>query len=177
MIGGMRARRMQYLLKHIGATTINKSMGLTLPYGIAVEISKKYSPWEAGQVVVLLSRSLSPILTVIVGCADGTFAVNKMWELITIGNQWTRYSSMILSAISVNGSDNALEERTFDYPRAYPFRKRDADLPTDTTGYVYCLYSRPKPRLMYIGQTGYLAQRFEQHQTGSGSAGTRNPSD
>ena len=83
---------------------------------------------------------------------------------------------MILSAISVNGSDNALEERTFDYPRAYPFRKRDADLPTDTTGYVYCLYSRPKPHLMYIGQTGYLAQSFEQNHSGSGLAGTQNPS-
>ena len=177
VIGGMRARRMQYSLKHIGATTINKSMGSTLSYGIAVEISKKYSPWEAGQVVVLLSRSLSPILTVIVGCADGTCAVNKMWELITIGNQWTRYSSMILSAISVNGSNNALEERTCDYPRAYPFRKRDTDLPTDTTGYVYYLYSRPKSHLIYIGQTECLAQRFEQHQTGSGLAGTRNPSD
>ena len=44
--GGLVARRIQYALKHIGATTINKSMGSTLPYGIATEISKKYSPWE-----------------------------------------------------------------------------------------------------------------------------------
>ena len=64
--GGMVARRMQYALKHIGATTINKSMGSTLPYGIATEISKQYSPWEKGQIVVALSRSLSPDLTVIV---------------------------------------------------------------------------------------------------------------
>ena len=175
--GGMRARRMQYSLKHIGATTINKSMGSTLPHGIAVEISKKYSPWEAGQVVVLLSCSLAPKLTVIVGCADGTFAVNNMWELITIGNQWTMYSSMILNAITGNGNDIVLGECTFDYPKAYPFRKRDAELPTDTTGYVYCLFSQPKPHLIYIGETQCLAQRYNQHQTGRGSAGTRNPSD
>ena len=87
----------------------------------------------------------------IVGDADGTFAINKMWELITIGNQWTRYSVMILSVISVNGSDNALGERTFDHPQAYPFRQRDAELPIDTTGYVYCLYSVPKRHLIYIG--------------------------
>ena len=81
--GGLVARRMQYALKHIGATTINKSMGSTLPYGIATEISKQYSPWEKGQIVVVLSRSLSPELTVIVGDADGTFAINKMWEVRT----------------------------------------------------------------------------------------------
>ena len=40
-------RRMQYSLKHINTTTINKSMELALLWGIAVEISKKHSPWEA----------------------------------------------------------------------------------------------------------------------------------
>ena len=167
---------MQYSLKHIGATTINKSMGATLPHGIAVEISKKYSPWEAGQVVVVLSRSLAPELTVIVGCADGTFAVNKIWGLITIGNQWTMYNSMILKAITGPANINVLGERTFDFPRAFPFRKRDAELPTDTTGYVYCLYSKPKPHIIYIGETYCLTQRYYQHQTGCGSMGTRNRS-
>ena len=75
---GMRARQMQYSLKHIGATTTNKVMGSTLPHGDAVEISKKYSPWEAGHVVVLLSCSFAPKLTVIVGYVDGTFPVNKI---------------------------------------------------------------------------------------------------
>ena len=87
----------------------------------------------------------------IVGDADGTFAINKMWELITIGNQWTRYSVMILSVISVNGSDNALGESKFDHPQADPFKQRDAELPIDTTGCVYYLYSVPKRHLIYIG--------------------------
>ena len=43
--GGLVARRTQYALKHIGATTINKSMGSTLPHGIATEITPQYSPW------------------------------------------------------------------------------------------------------------------------------------
>ena len=46
--GGLVARRIQYSLNHIGATTINKSQVATLPYGIAVEISEQYSPWESG---------------------------------------------------------------------------------------------------------------------------------
>ena len=87
------------------------------------------------------------------------------------------YSSMILNAITGNGNDNVLGERTFDFPKACPFRKRDAELPTDTISYVYCLYSKPKPHLIYIGETQCLNQRYNQHQTGRWSAGTRNSSD
>ena len=65
--GGLVARRLQYSLKHIGATSINKSQGATLRYGIAVEISEQYSPWESGQIVVSLSRLETSKYTIIVG--------------------------------------------------------------------------------------------------------------
>ena len=42
---------------------------------------------------------------------------------------------------------------------------------------MYRLHSKPKPHLIYIGWTTCLSQRFDQHQTGPGSAGTGNPSD
>ena len=73
---------------------------------------------------------------------------------------------MILNAITGPGNANVLGERTFDFPKAYQSRKRDAELPKDTTGYVYCLYSKPKPHFIYIGKTLCLAQRYRQHQTG-----------
>ena len=82
--GGLVSWHVQYSLKHIGAITINKLQGATLPYGIAVEISEQYAPWESGQISVSLSRSETSSLTVIVG--DRAFAIDKMWELIT--NQW-----------------------------------------------------------------------------------------
>ena len=44
--GRLQAKRLQYLLKHIGAITINKSQGETLASGLAVEITKDFSPWE-----------------------------------------------------------------------------------------------------------------------------------
>ena len=44
--GGLHAKRLMYSLKHIGAITINKSQGETLPLGLAVEITEKYSPWK-----------------------------------------------------------------------------------------------------------------------------------
>ena len=164
--GGLVARRVQYSLKHIGATTINKSQGATLPYGIAVEISEKYSPWESGQIVVSLSRSETAKMTVIVG--ERKFAINKMWELITTGDQWTRYTKHILNTISVNG-DAVSNRNIFDYPEVYPFRRMDSVVPTDTTGYVYCLSSIPRPCQIYIGQTQCLSQRYKQHREGGGT--------
>ena len=179
--GGLVARRMQYALKHIGATTINKSMGSTLPYGIATEISKQYSPWEKGQIVVVLSRSLSPELTVIVGDADGTFAINKMWEVMTLSDMWTDYCKTILVATSIDGALPEPRQRIFDHPRVYPFRQSDASLPTDTTEFVYCLLSLPCLRKgrhkIYIGETECIAQRLKQHNSGSGALDTRDPSD
>ena len=98
--GGLQAKRLQYSLKHIGAITINKSQGETLPLGLAVEITKKYSPWQKGQIVVLLSRTTTARNTLIVG--NKNFAVQKMWELITIGTQWTLFTNHILDLISYN---------------------------------------------------------------------------
>ena len=117
--GGLVARRLQYSLKHIGATTINKSMGQTLPYGIAVKITKEYSSWESGQIVMALSRSESPEQTIIVG--NKTFAINKMWELITTCNQWTRHTKHILDVITINRNSPSPDQHMFDYPQVYPF--------------------------------------------------------
>ena len=71
----MQAKRMQYSLKHIGATTINKSQGATLSLGLAVEITKEYAPWEKGQIVVCLSRTTMSANTIIVG--ERNYAIKK----------------------------------------------------------------------------------------------------
>ncbi len=76
---------MQYSLKHIGAITINKAQGATLPLGIAIEMTEEYSPWEKGQIVVGVSRSMTANMTLIIGNRD--FAIQKMWELITMFDQ------------------------------------------------------------------------------------------
>ena len=73
--GGLHAKRLMYSLKHIGAITINKSQGETLPLGLAVEITEKYSPWEKGQIVVVLSRTNKASSTIIVG--DKHYAIQK----------------------------------------------------------------------------------------------------
>lgn len=168
--GGIHAKRLQFSLKHIGATTINKSQGATLPSGIAVEFTEEYSPWERGQVVVLTSRTTTGPLTVIVG--EKNYAIKKMWELITIGNQWTRYTENVLKMITINGSGSATSQNIFDYPQVYPFRIQDITIPSDTLGYVYCLVSTKDRETIYIGQTKCLSQRLLKHNGGHGAKGT-----
>ena len=168
--GGFQAKRIQYSLKHIGATTINKSQGATLPLGIAIEITEEYCPWEKGQIVVCLSRTTTAANTVIVG--EKTFAINKMWELITIGNQWTRYTEHILNSITINNSQQNPNQTMINYPEVYPFRICDSNVPTDTTGFIYCLVSMRHTDKIYIGETKCLAQRLAQHNSCNGARGT-----
>ena len=171
--GGLQAKRLQYSLKHIGATTINKSQGETLPQGLAIEITEQYSPWEKGQIVVVLSRTVTARLTVIVGNKE--FAISKLWEIITIATQWTKYTEKVLNMISINPSEDQDNHASFDYSSVYPFRLNDSQvLPTDRTGFVYCLISKKYHDQIYIGQTSCLSQRLIQHNSGSGSSTTAN---
>lgn len=174
--GGLVGRRFQYSLKHIGATTINKSQGATLPYGIAVEISEDYSPWESGQIVVAISRTESSAYTIIVG--EENFAIAKMWELITTGNQWSRYTKHILENITANpNAERTIHRNVIYHNDAYPFRRIDTTIPLDSTGFVYCLTSTRNPHKIYIGQTKNLSQRLVMHNRGEGAEGTRDPRD
>eukprot|EP00957_Ditylum_brightwellii_P205352 15343501-Ditylum_brightwellii.AAC.1 len=74
---GIQTKRLQYNLKHIGAITINKVQGATLPLGLAVEINEEYSPWEGGKIIVAISRTNTSQMTIIVG--ERNFAIQKMW--------------------------------------------------------------------------------------------------
>ena len=171
--GGIQAKRLQYSLKHIGAITINKSQGETLPSGLAVEITEEFSPWEKGHIFVCVSRTRTANLTVIVG--EQTFAIQKMWELITLGNQWTAFSEKVLRVITINSLNDRDDRNVIDYPAVYPFRLNDGvQLPTDTTGFIYCLVSRRYTEEIYIGQTECLCQRYLQHNQGTGSISTEN---
>ena len=77
-----------------------------------------------------------------------------MWDLIFMGNQWTRYKKHILDLISDNSENNNTNQNALDYPTAYPFRLGDGNnIPTDNTGYVYCLVSVRNKDTIYISQT------------------------
>ena len=174
--GGFQARRKQYPLKHVGALTINKSQGETIPAGIAVEISSTDTcPWEKGQIVVCFSRTKTSAAMIIVG--DVRFVTQKLWELITTANQWTQMMENILDMVTINSDGNHAAPHTLHYAQYFPFQLCDATLPTDSTGYVYLLVSYSNPNFTYIGQTQNLSQRFRQHQSGHGAVGTERAED
>ena len=126
--------------------------------GLAVEITKEYSPWEKGPIVVVLSRTKTSELTIVVG--EKNYAIQKIWELMILSNQWTKYTDTILKMILVNLSQNEVENDTFDYTSVYPFQLIDGNvLPTDNTGYVYCLISKRIFLQIYIGKTRCISQR------------------
>ena len=174
---GFQAKRTQYALKHTGALTVNKSQGDTISGTLAVEISTTTSPWEKEQVVVIFSRTKRAKDIIIVG-PDKDWIVDKLWDLVTKGNQWTQMMENILDVLTINPApDNNDDTDTrvhsvIDYPRNHPFGPRYASLPSDDTGFVYLLCSENNLDFTYIGQTQNIRQRFREHQSGNGAFGT-----
>ncbi len=84
---GVIANRRQYSMRHVGLGTINKQTGNTIDGRCAIEMSKSCSPWGKDQIVVMLSCTHTAHDTIIVGNKE--FALNRMWDLITVGTQWT----------------------------------------------------------------------------------------
>jgi hypothetical protein len=61
--GGYQAIRKQYSLKHVGAMTVNKSQGDTIPGTLAVEMSVVTCPWEKNK--LLLSSAVPRELVIL----------------------------------------------------------------------------------------------------------------
>ena len=173
---GLVGCRRQYSLKHIGSSTINKQLGNTIEGMCAVECTEQCCPWEKAQAVVALSRTRTAANTIIVGGME--FAINKFWELIVLGDQWTTYIEMLLARLSVNSdnqNNNDIHANAVSYAQAFPYRTCDISLPTDDSGYVYFLVSVRDFDKDYVGQTENIANRLYQHNSGRGARGTKDP--
>ncbi|KAL7525424.1 hypothetical protein ACHAWF_001353 [Thalassiosira exigua] len=99
---GIMGLSRQYALRHTGSSTINKQMGNTLEGKYAVECTEECSLWQKEQVVVCLSHTIKGKNTIIVGDPDR--AIEHMWKLLTIGNQWTEYIESLLERLSIKNS-------------------------------------------------------------------------
>ena len=79
---------------------------------------------------------------------------------------------MKLITVNKHASYNSIDENEgiFDYPEVYPFGVCDIiNIPTDKTGYVYCLVPTMNPTIIYIGETECLIQRMTQHNSSDSS--------
>ncbi len=57
------------------------------------------------------------------------FALNRMWDLITVGTQWTRYIEQLLERMSVGGTASSTSGYVLDISGVYPYRISDISLP------------------------------------------------
>jgi hypothetical protein len=99
---GVMGYQKQYAMRHIGSGTINKQTGNTIDGQCAIEMSGACCPRAKEHSVVMLSCTHIASNTIIVGKIK--FAVDKIWNLITIGAQWTAYIDQLLDRLSVNGN-------------------------------------------------------------------------
>ena len=172
--GGFRAKRKQYAIKHIGASTIDNAQGKTIYTQLGFECSPLNSPWMKSQIVVISSRTKRPQQMVCIG--HKSFALQKMWDLITTPNQWTQTMDRIIHMLSINSSGPCPDHLLPSIPDVYPFRIRDMSIPIDSTGFVYLLCSMKDSGYTYIGQCQVLSTRLNDHNSGNGSLGTSDSS-
>jgi predicted GIY-YIG superfamily endonuclease len=175
---GIVGYRKQYAMTHLGASTINKQTGNTISGLCAIEMSSSCVPWEKPQIVVMLSRTTKGPDIIIVA-ENFNDAIDEMWNVITKGNQWTAYVENLLERLSIHPSKlTNMEEilspeaRVIDLSRTYPMRMCDFDLPTDSSGYVYYIFSVREPERGYIGETKNLSHRLYTHNRGRGAKDT-----
>lgn len=168
--GGHEAKRDQYALRPLGASTIAKCQGATCVRGIATEISRSNAPWEGAQIVVVTSRAKTAAKTVIVG--DKRFAIDLMVELIQKPTQYTRLIEDMIAMLSVN-STRQVDGPVYglDLRHSFPFQSRSYQIPNESCGYVYILYSLKDRRRLYLSEAENLTDRLEQHNTGYGGEG------
>lgn len=167
----VQAQRRQYGLKHRVTSTIHASMGDTL-IKVAIEISNMgvYKLWDKAQVIVALSRTRVGKNTIFVGPKDVT--VNALVELIQQQNQWTDYMENVLSLTTVDYLTDERESVIFQQQDSHPFRVCNIPLPQENVGYVYFLISCRDNSFTYIGKTGSLVNRLNNHNRGYGSMST-----
>ncbi len=158
-------------MKPLGATTISKAQGQTLSSGIAIEFSRQNAPWCKDQVVVSTSRSEESSFTWIIGGKQ--YAIDLMCKLIQKPTEYTRMISDIVTMLTVN-RNSSVQQPTFgiDLRNCFPFRSIHFDLPVDSNGFIYILYSVRDRRVTYTGETENLRRRIHDHNTGYGSSGT-----
>jgi hypothetical protein len=114
-------------------------------------MSKSCSPWGKDQIVVMLSRTHTARNTIIVGNKE--FALNRMWDLITVVTQWTQYIEKLLERMSVGGTAPSTGGDVLDISEVYPYRISDISLPDNNSGFVYFLVLVKDCGRTFVGQT------------------------
>lgn len=76
-------------------------------------MTEECTPWEKGQIVVMISRTTLAEHIWIVG--NRRFAINKMWQIICRKSQWSDMMETILRNLSTNADGVADPNAEPDY--------------------------------------------------------------
>ncbi len=101
--------------------------------------------------MVMLSHTHTACNTIIV--RNKELALHRMWDLITVGTQWTQYIEQLLGRMSVGGTTSSTGGNVLDISEVYPYRISDISLPEDNSGFEYFLESVKDCGRTYVGQT------------------------
>jgi predicted GIY-YIG superfamily endonuclease len=187
---GFQAKREQYGLRPRIASTIHAGMGQDLPAVISkVDGDTKFRLFQREQVVVLLSRTHFAKDIYFVG--DPVKTARVLWEALQIRSVFDDYLDYVMKQLTEQstveehreterGSGEAYHN-TIDLATFHPYRPIDNGLPQVGKGgkFVYILASLHPNYLgqaTYIGQTTDLIRRYKQHNSGSATKQTADPS-
>lgn len=97
--------------------------------------------------------------------------IKALSSLIKTSNQWMNYMENILEIGSINRDSGNPQLPVFNH-QDFPFRLCDIPVPQCNTGFVYMLVSTKVNSFTYIGETGNIHVRLNQHNSGYGSQTT-----
>eukprot|EP00956_Cyclotella_meneghiniana_P042937 scaffold249353_cov82-Cyclotella_meneghiniana.AAC.22 len=125
----------------LGCSTVNKTMGCTIRTPVAIEVTKKYSPFDSGQVVVCLSRTKTCSQIYIISDDGIEGAAIRLYETLIRRNQWTGCIEERIANLSVShdnhNSRNNNHTRSLHLVRDFPFKLNHQHIPKGD-GFVTC---------------------------------------
>lgn len=147
--------------------------GETIYSPVAIEVSNDSSPFDRGQVVVMLSRSPRADLIYIVG--ERETALDRLWKTLCKKSCWDNYIEEILSQWSITGDDDgelatnpSACDQMIDIEHNYPYKLCNVTLPHSDSGYVYMIVSTVDLDRCYVGETQNISLRMVKHNSGMG---------
>jgi len=162
---GLYGCREQYGLRHRISCTIHAIMGASASYLVTqVSTLEDETMWEAAQMVVLLSRTRCAKNICFVGESSST--IDALWSALTTKDQFTDFILGLLKSL-LSGTPSQFNATIQD---DFPYRPKDWALPPAGEYCCYMLLSLADKRKTYIGMTGDMGKRLNQHNSSHGGS-------
>ena len=97
---------------------------------------------------------------------DKNDTLTVLKEIFFSRTQWANYMETIVYIITINSQNETYIHRVMTQ-ETYQFRICQVTLPQCRTDFIYILMSLQRP-MIYIGQTVYLRQRIQDHNSENG---------